>query len=300
MIYGLDIGGTKIEIAVFDRNLRRVDGWRVDTPTDDYDVFLSVLNKLVLEADKRFACKGTVGVGMPGIIDSHGKSLSANVPCATGKLVARDLTALLGRPVAIENDTRCFAISEAAGGAGDGYARVFGAILGTGAAGGLCIDGKLYQSANGIAGEYGHHPLAAHLQQKYCLPILDCGCGLIGCLERYISGPGLAYLYSFFLEKDSTSFELINKLRESDPTASKAFSCYMDILGSSFASLIKDYDPDAIVVGGGLSQIDEIIERLPDAIKPHLFQGIRIPDIVRAKFGDSSGVRGAALLGSRI
>lgn len=301
MIYGLDIGGTKIEIAIFDRKLNKVDSWRVPTPTNNYEVFLSALTDLVQQADSKFNIVGTVGVGMTGIIDSIGRSLSANIQCANGKLVADDLKKRLQRSVAISNDTRCFALSEALGGAGEGYARMFGAIIGTGAAGGLCINGELYKSANGVAGEYGHHPIGAHIQQKYKLPILSCGCGLVGCLEKYISGPGLAYLYGFFSEKEkATTYECIELYRNKDPIAIKTFSCYMDILGSSFASLVMDYDPDAIVVGGGISQLDEVLLTLPSAIKPHLFKGVNIPDIVRAKFGDSSGVRGAAILGSQL
>ncbi|MEN0037589.1 MAG: ROK family protein [Cellvibrio sp.] len=301
MIYGLDVGGTKTEIAIFDRNLNKVDSWRIATPKLNYPLFLSALTDMVLEADRKFDVVGSLGVGMVGVIDSMGRSLSANVPCANGKLIADDLTKLLQRPVAISNDTRCFALSEAAGGAGEGYARMFGAIIGTGAAGGLCVNGELYKSANGIAGEYGHHPIGAHIQQKYKLPILSCGCGLVGCLEKYISGPGLAYLYGFFSEKENaTAHECIEAYRKKEPIAIKAFSCYMDILGSSFASLVMDYDPDVIVIGGGISQLDEVLLTLPSAIRPHLFRGVNIPVIVRAKFGDSSGVRGAAILGSQL
>lgn len=301
MIYGLDVGGTKTEIAIFDQQLNQIDSWRIATPKLNYQLFLSALTDMVLEADRKFSVVGTLGVGMVGVIDSMGRSLSANVACANGKKVADDLEKLLKRPVAISNDTRCFALSEATGGAGDGYQRMFGAIIGTGAAGGLCVNGELYKSANGIAGEYGHHPIGAHIQQKYKLPILTCGCGLVGCLEKYISGPGLAYLYGFFSEKENaTAQECIEAYRRQDSVAIKAFSCYMDILGSSFASLVMDYDPDVIVIGGGISQLDEVLLTLPSAIRPHLFKGVNIPDIVRAKFGDSSGVRGAAILGGQL
>jgi N-acetylglucosamine kinase len=300
MIYGLDIGGTKTEIAIFDSQLNQVDNWRVPTPKDDYELFISRLSTMVLEADKKFNVVGTLGIGMVGVVDAEGRSVSANIPCANGKLIAEDLQQRLQRPIAISNDTRCFALSEAAGGAGAGYARMFGAIIGTGAAGGLCINGELYKSANGIAGEYGHHPLGAPMQQKYNLPVLQCGCGLLGCLEKYISGPGLAYLYGFYSGKGDTSApQCIGALRNNEPAALEAFSCYMDILGSSFASLVMDYDPDVIVVGGGMSQLDEVISALPAAIKPHVFKGIKMPAVVRAKFGDSSGVRGAAILGSQ-
>lgn len=297
MHYGLDIGGTKTEIAIFDEKLEQVDRWRIATPVACYAQFISSLCELVVEADKRSGRQGTLGVGMPGVVDAEGRSISANVHCARGAHVAADLQKKLGRPVSIANDTRCFALSEAAGGAGDGYSRIFGAIIGTGAAGGLCINGRLYCSANGIAGEYGHHPLGAPLQQKYQLPILQCGCGLPGCLEKYISGPGLEFLAHFFSGKQTSTYQLMTDYRAGDQAAIKAFDCYIDILGSAFASLVMQYDPDAIVVGGGMSAIDEILAGLPAAMRAHLFNGIHLPAILLAKFGDSSGVRGAAILG---
>lgn len=300
MIYGLDIGGTKTEIAIFDQRMNQVDSWRIATPKDDYELFLTRLSAMVLEADKKFNTCGTLGIGMVGVVDAEGRSVSANIPCANGQLIAEDLQQRLQRPIAISNDTRCFALSEAAGGAGEGYSRMFGAIIGTGAAGGLCINGELYKSANGVAGEYGHHPLGAPMQQKYNLPVLRCGCGLLGCLEKYISGPGLAYLYGLYSGKANASApQVIGALRSNESAAVTAFACYMDILGSSFASLIMDYDPDVIVVGGGMSQLDEVINGLPAAIIPHVFKGVKMPAIVRAKFGDSSGVRGAAILGAQ-
>ena len=151
-VYGLDIGGTKIETAIFNDNLEQQQSWRITTPTDDYQQFLHAIYQQVIKADELTGCQGAVGIGMPGIVNDEGKVLSANVPCATGKLIANDLQALLKRPVAILNDTRCFALSEANGGAGEGYSRVFGAIVGTGAAGGMCIDGTLFNQGLGMSG----------------------------------------------------------------------------------------------------------------------------------------------------
>ncbi|NQZ10201.1 MAG: ROK family protein [Algicola sp.] len=303
MICGIDIGGSKIELGVFCDQYKMQNNWRVPTPTTDYAAFIDVLVKLVKQADSYSSQASTeqrkqvqVGIGMAGLIDAQGKSLSANVPCATGKNIVKDLSARLNRPIAVENDCRCFALSEALGGAGEGFQNVFGAVIGTGSAGGLVINGQLYKSRQGIAGEYGHLQLPATLQQKYQLPRRPCGCGLPNCVEGFISGPGLLFLNRHFGGNAPSVPDLIESLRSGDPKASIIFDCYIDLLGASFAALILSYDPDIIVLGGGLSLIDEIVEQLPATIKPHLFAGFNTPTIKRAKFGDASGVRGAALL----
>ena len=297
--YGLDIGGTKIEIGLFDSELNIIDSWRVPTPTHDYDEFLSAVTGLINEADQRCGQQGTIGIGMPGILDKDARVKSANVRCATGKPIVADLEKLLGRSVVVANDCRLFALSESCGGAGDKHPRVYGAIIGTGAGGGLCIDGALYQSENNIAGEYGHLPASGYLMQKYNLPARPCGCGLIGCSEVYIAGPGLGWLYDHFGSGSQSTTKFVSNLRDKDPIAIKTFDCYIDFLGSAFSTLVLSYDPDMIVVGGGLSKIDEIIAALPEAINKHLFKGVESPIISRAVFGDSSGVRGAAILGSQ-
>ena len=298
-VYGLDIGGTKMETAIFDDDLKLVKSWRVKTPTDNYSDFLRVAQQQIHIADQFTGSNCKVGIGMPGLINSQGKVLSANVPCATNKLVLRDLNELLKRPVRLKNDTRCFALSEANDGAGKGYSRVFGAIIGTGAAGGMCIDGKLEDTYMGIAGEYGHIPLSASTQQKYNLPILKCGCGLIGCVESYIAGPGIANLYSHFEGKSRSAKYFNQQLNEGDELASDVLSCYLDILGETFAALVKFIEPDIIVLGGGVTQINEIVEFLPIAIEKYLFSGFHSPKIVAAKYGASSGVRGAAILSNK-
>jgi N-acetylglucosamine kinase len=299
MIYGIDIGGSKIEIAVFDQQLNRLDNWRVATPQTSYIDFLAQIVNLVTQADIRFNARGQVGIGMPGIINAKQQVLSANIPSATGHNAAADLSRLLERLVTVENDCRCFALSEASLGAGARYSRVFGAIIGTGAGGGLCINGQLYKSAQGIAGEYGHYPLAATLQQKYNLPIEPCGCGLSGCLERYISGPGLAHIHFCLFGEKLTSIDVIRNMRDDDKNCISSFSCYMDVLGSAFANIIMSYDPQAIILGGGMSLVDEVIEQLPAAILPHVFNDIVVPDILRAEHGDASGALGAAIIGQR-
>ena len=296
MIYGIDIGGTKIEFVAFDDDLNAVDRVRVDTPADDYDAFLSVLDALVSKADARFGEQPRVGLGVPGLTDSEGRALCANLPGVSGHHVGDDVAARIGRPVATLNDTRCFALSEARGGAGEGYRVVFGAILGTGAAGGLVIDGRVEDGHRGLAGEYGHLPLPAALQCKYDLPVRRCGCGLPGCLEAYVAGEGLMALAKHFGATAADAPGLAAAWRTGDAAAVATRDAFIDILGAGFANIVKLCDPDVIVMGGGLSLIDETIELLPQAIAVHLFAGFASPPVVRARFGDASGVRGAALL----
>jgi len=296
IIYGVDIGGTKIEIGLFSSDLKFIDSWRTLTPTDNYSEFINTIVNLNKEADRRCGKKGFVGIGMPGIIDKDGLVKSANVPCATGRNIVEDLNKALECEISIGNDCRLFALSESVGGAGDLYKSVYGAIIGTGAAGGFCIDGKLHNGRSGFAGEYGHLPVSAYLINKYNLPILDCGCGLKGCYESYVSGPGLGWIYDYYGSQTTDTKHFVRKLREDDRIAITTFNCYMDFLGASFASLVLSYDPDIIVMGGGVSKIDEVVDSLQAHVNKHLFSGVDCPPIVRAKYGDSSGVRGAAIL----
>jgi len=299
-VYGLDIGGTKIETAIFDHKLNMIKSWRVDTPTEDYQVFLETLRQLVEQADDYTGERGKIGIGMPGLITPEGQSLSANVPCATGKYIRDDLSKLLSRSIAIENDTRCFALSEAISGAGKGYERVFGAIIGTGAAGGFCKKGTLDKTRQGFAGEYGHIPLPADIQSKYQLPVHQCGCGLMACVENYVAGPGISRLYQHINGATISPQQWVERLKNKEPDAQHVLNCYLDILGSTFASLAKFLEPDVIVLGGGVSLVDEIVDNLAPAIEKYLFAGFRAPQLKRALHGDSSGVRGAALLGAAI
>ena len=299
MHYGLDIGGTKIEIAVFNKNYEVQTTQRVPTPTQDYLSFIGAIKNLIEEADKAFNCKGSVGIGLPGVMSSEtGLLLISNIPCASGKPLQQDLQEQLQRPVAIENDCRCFTYSEACGGAAKDHARVFGAILGTGAGGCFCFNREIYSGAQRVAGEWGHMPIAASLQQKYQLPLYKCGCGLSGCIERYIAGPGVARLYRFHGGDDIPTPEIIKRYRQGEETATKTFSTFIDIAAAAMANLVLTFDPDSIVIGGGLSQVPEIYDQLPAAMEPYLFGDLTAPAILAPEYGDSSGVRGAAILGA--
>lgn len=296
--YGLDIGGSKIELVAFDAAMQAVHRQRIDTPRDDYAAFLDAVCALVAQADaaRGDGC-GAVGIGLPGVRDrASGRQLSANVPALTGQRVGADLEARLRRPLHLGNDLQCFAVSEANGGAADGQPSMFGAILGTGAGGGYCIEGRLVAGRNGIAGEWGHWSIPAHLLAKYALPLLDCGCGLRGCLERYVSGSGVAALHRHVGGASADAAAVIAAASAGDASAQRALDIHLDLLGHAFASLVMAVDPHVIVLGGGLSRHEPLYAALPAAVHAHLFAGMRVPPILPPRFGDAGGARGAALL----
>lgn len=300
--YGIDIGGTKIEIAGFDADFQLLDRWREPTPAADREGFFDTLRSMVLQADRYFGTAGTIGIGFPGIIRPDGTLLSANLPGLSGRDVRNRLAENFDRPVRIDNDCRCFTRSEiAADGAAAGLSNVFGAILGTGAGAGLVVDGKMHYGEQFLAGEWGHLPLPAAVQKTHDLPILECGCGQIGCLEQYISGPGLVRLYeSLGGPANSSTADWLAEYRADDSVARMTADIYMDVLGTALANVLKLLAPQVIVMGGGLSNIPEIVDHLPAAIERHHFPETTICEVRRARFGDSSGVRGAAILGAEI
>jgi N-acetylglucosamine kinase len=297
---GLDIGGTKIELAACDASLAVVHRERIATPTADFDAFIAQIAVLVRRAEAQLGRAATaVGLGMPGIVDVvSGCQLSSNVPALNGRQVAPALEAALGRPVHMGNDCQCFALSEAQGGAADGLPSMFGAILGTGAGGGYCVGGRLVAGYNGLAGEWGHWPVPAELLQRHGLPLLDCPCGLRGCLERYVSGKGLAALHRL---RDPASqaddAAAVHALAaQGDAAAGETLAIHLDLLAQGLASLVLALDPHAIVLGGGLSKLQRLYDELPAAMARHLFGGAHVPPILPPRFGDAGGARGAALL----
>lgn len=319
MMYGLDIGGTKTELAIFDQELRLLTSWRIATPQESYPQFLQTIIGMVEEADRQSAgllansaesqghngeqqdaaAQGSVGIGIAGFVDQQGCGVAANIPCINGQPFARDVPKRLGRPVGFENDVKAFVLSESQGGAAAGVKHALGIVLGTGLAGGLCIDGQIYYGRQNIAGEYGHIQLSAILQQRYQFPLLQCGCGALGCVESYLSGPGLLWMCSHFGGNYLSVPKLIQGVQAKETKAQEIFTAYIDCLGSYFSKLILLFDPDVIVLGGGLSNIAEIYQLLPEAISCYLFAGANPPPVVPPRFGASSGVRGAALLGQQ-
>lgn len=297
MRYGFDIGGTKIEMAAYDAQLNQVLCQRVSTPTGDYREFLACIAQLVSQADRSLHTQGSIGIGLPGITDPRSrKQLAVNVPCLTGHCLADDLTQELSRPVEIENDCRCFALSEASTPQTERLEVVFGAIIGTGAGGGLVMNKRLHKGRNGLAGEWGHTPISAQLAQRYDLPLFVCNCGLTGCFERYVSGSGLLALSQHFGHSAANVPALIASYRQGDPLAQHLMGIYIDILASALASLQLLLDVDAFVLGGGLSNVSELYAQLPTAMSRWLLPGTEPAMVYPPVYGDSSGVRGAALL----
>ncbi len=296
--YGIDIGGTKIELVACGDDLDVGYRRRIATPTQDYDAFVRSIGELVdaTDAELGSACRG-VGIGLPGVVErASGRQLSANVPALTGQRVGFDLQQRLQRPLHLGNDLQCFALSEAHGGAAQGYASMFGAILGTGAGGGYCVEGRLIAGFNGIAGEWGHWTVPATLLTQYGLPLLDCACGLRGCMERYVSGSGLALIHHHLGGDAVDAGAIVALAHGDDAVAQRALDIHRDLLGHGFAGLVLALDPHVIVLGGGLSKVERLYDELPAAIAAHLFNGMRVPPILPPKFGDAGGARGAALL----
>jgi fructokinase len=295
MRIGIDLGGTKIEaIALGDDGatlLRR----RVPTPAGDYPGILETIAGLVGSAEQELGGSGTVGVAAPGAISPRtGLVKNSNSTVLNGRPLDRDLAAKLGRPVRIENDANCLALSEAVDGAAAGAEVVFGVILGTGVGGGLVIGREIVGGRNRIAGEWGHNPLPWPRDDERPGPA--CYCGKTGCIETFLSGPALARDYLARSGSRLTAEEIALAADCDDGAAERCLKTYEDRLARGLASVINVLDPDVIVLGGGISNLTQLYAALPSSVAGYAFSdGIDTP-IVRAVHGDSSGVRGAAWL----
>jgi N-acetylglucosamine kinase len=299
--HGIDIGGTKIELVSYDSDFGEVFRERIATPGEDFAAFVLAIGALVSRGDAALGQSAPVGIGLPGVIDSTtGRQISSNVPALNGRQVAATLQQSLQRPVAIGNDCQCFALSEAQGGAADGLPTMFGAIIGTGAGGGYCADGRLQRGLNGVAGEWGHWTIPAPLLAQYGLPVLDCPCGKKGCLERYVSGPGMSKLHAHLGSDASEPAAIVARANIGDAIAAHTLAVHLDLLGHAMAGIVLACDPHAIVLGGGLSNLAHLYERLPGATRRHLFPGVQVPPILPPRFGDAGGARGAALLARQL
>ena len=298
-MYGCDIGGTKTEFCVFDETMNPVITRRVPTPTSNYDRLLETIRQQVVHADSQFGRASTIGIGVPGIVDGNGYSYSVNVPCLSGRRVEADLARIHGPRVATINDGRAFALSEANGGAGQGHRCMVGVILGTGAFGGYCIEGNVQVGRDGVAGEWGHLPIAATVLKRHDLPLFGCACGAVGCIECYVSGPGISRIHNHISGDSKSAEELVNGMRAGDPVCRRTLDIWLDCVATCFAQLVLQINPDIIVIGGGLSGIDTLYSHLPERLSECLFEGVEPPPIKPAAFGASSGVRGAAILAAQ-
>jgi fructokinase len=289
---GIDLGGTKIEaIALADDGAERLRR-RVDTPRGDYAATIAAIVDLVAAVERETSTRGTVGVGMPGSISpATGLVKNANSTWLIGHPLHVDLQRALGRPVRVANDANCFALSEAADGAAAGARVVFGVILGTGTGGGVVVDGKVLVGPNAVAGEWGHNALPWPDEREWPGP--PCYCGRRGCIETFLSGAGLQRAYS---GGELTAREIADAAAHGSAEAIEAIETYARRLAKSLATVINLLDPDAIVLGGGLSNIVSLYRRVPEIWTEWVFSDRVDTRLARAVHGDSSGVRGAAWL----
>ncbi len=273
---GIDLGGTKIEVAVLGPNGAELSRRRVPTPAGDYEAIVATIARLAREAEAVAGRGATIGVGTPGCISrTSGTIIDANSTVLIGKPLKADVERAIGRPVGMANDANCLAISEAFDGAGAHARVVFAVILGTGVGGALAIDKHVVEGANRIAGEWGHNPLP--WPQTGELPGPACYCGKHGCIETFLSGPALAR-------------------ERAEHGEDAAMACYEDRLARSLATIINVVDPDVIVLGGGVSNIERLCSNVPPLLERYIFSDAVRTSLARAAHGDSSGVRGAAML----
>ena len=283
MRIGVDVGGTKIEALLLDPQGREVFRKRVLTPRGDYDATVATIATMVKECGE-----GTVGIGIPGTISKlTGLVKNANSTWLIGRPLKRDLEAQIGREVRIENDANCFALSEAADGAGEGAQVVFGVILGTGVGGGIVVGGKVLVGANAIAGEWGHNALPRVVETD--LPLRSCYCGRAGCIETYLAGPALER------EHERLTGELLSA-KDLGWRGGTAMDQYVERLARALASVINVLDPEVIVLGGGMSNVERLYRDVPRLWPRYVFSDHVTTRLARNRHGDSSGVRGAAWL----
>ena len=295
MRIGVDLGGTKIEIIALDDNGATVLRRRVQTPVGDYAGTVRTIAGLVSAAQSQIGASATVGIATPGSLSPQSGLLrNSNSVVLNGKPLDRDIANALGQPVRLENDANCLAISEAVDGAGAGCRVVFGAILGTGVGGGIVVKGQILTGLNRIGGEWGHNPLPWVTESER--PGYRCYCGKHGCIETFLSGAGLMREYFSLSQKEFSAEQIAAADEAGEPYAVRSLATYKDRLARSLAALVNILDPDVIVLGGGISNINSLYDGLPELIGQHAFSdGIRTR-VIRAAHGDSSGVRGAAWL----
>ena len=292
---GIDLGGTKVEIVALDESGGTILRRRVATPAGDYEGTVRVIAELVRAAEMQIGKSACVGIGAPGSVSPASNLVrNANSTVLIGKPFAADLERALGREIRIANDADCFALSEAIDGAAQDGSVVFGAILGTGVGGGIAIDKHVLRGANGIAGEWGHNSLPFPAPDE--VPGRACYCGRRGCIEAFLSGPALSAQYREATGNTLAPTAIAQAAENGDAAAVACMNLYVDRLARAFASIINVLDPDVIVLGGGVSNIPRLYADVPAALPRYVFSDVIRTRIVRAAFGDSSGVRGAALL----
>jgi fructokinase len=298
MRIGVDLGGTKIEAIALSEAGGELLRRRVPTPAGDYQAILRAITSLVLEIESAVGERGSVGIGTPGALSpATGLIKNSNSIALTDKPLDRDLEGLLARPLRFANDANCFALSEAVDGAAAGAEVVFGVILGTGTGGGIVARGRVRTGRNAIAGEWGHNPLPWPRAEE--LPGPPCYCGKQGCIETFLSGPGIQRDQERRTGERLSAEAIASRARGGDTSALETLELYEDRLARGLASVINVLDPDAIVLGGGLSNIDRLYQGVPKRWGSYVFSDRVTTLLSKAKHGDASGVRGAAWLWPR-
>lgn len=295
MQLGIDLGGTKIEIIALDPHGREMLRQRIPTPQGDYQATLQAIARLVQQAETTLRQTGTVGIGTPGAISrATGLLKNSNSVALNGKPLQQDLERLLQRPVRIANDANCFALSEATDGAGSGGSVIFGVIIGTGTGAGIVINGHPLTGPNAIAGEWGHNPLPWARDGE--LPGPACYCGKHGCIETFLSGPGMTRDHLHHSGDMLDAAAIVAAAEQGDSTCEATLQRYADRLARALAHVINIVDPDIIVLGGGMSNIERLYTQVPQLWGQYVFSDRVDTRLHKNRFGDSSGVRGAAWL----
>lgn len=297
MRIGIDLGGTKIEAIALDDNGAELYRRRIVSPRGNYDDTVAAVVGLVRTVEATLGYEGSVGVGTPGAVSpSTGLIKNSNSVWLIGHRLGDDLSAALGREVRLANDADCFALSESVDGAGAGASSVFGVILGTGVGGGIVINGRLLQGANAITGEWGHNPMPWPRWDELPGPV--CYCGKYGCVETFLSGPALSHDHYDLTRQRCSAAELSQRAGRAEPLAEATMARYEDRLARALAMVMNIIDPEVIVLGGGVSNVDALYARVPLLWDKYVFSDAVSTRLVKAKHGDSSGVRGAAWLWS--
>lgn len=292
---GIDLGGTKIESIALGPKGEELARLRTDAPRHDYKETLEALHDHVIEMNKQSGAKGSVGLGIPGAIDPNsGVVKNANSTWINGEALDKDLARVLDLPVRIANDANCFALSEASDGAASGANVVIGVIVGTGCGSGLVVGGRVLTGPNAIAGEWGHNALPRPRDDE--LPGPECFCGQRGCLETWISGTGLERCFQVATGQSKSAREVCVLAESGDPEAELALSDYEDRFARAISVSINILDPDIIVLGGGMSNVERLYTNIPPLLPRYAMSPILTTRFVKNKHGDSSGVRGAAWL----
>jgi fructokinase len=287
--FGIDLGGTKIELLALDAQGRETYRKRVPSPSHDYDAMVRAIAELVVAAERDLGARGSVGIGIPGALSPvTGLVKNANSTKLIGRPFKQDLERLLEREVRMMNDANCFALSEAVDGAAAGADVVFGVILGTGVGGGVVVRGQVLTGPNAIAGEWGHNPLP--LPTADDLPLRECYCRRLGCIEAYLSGPSLARDHERATGEKLSPAQIV--AGDNEATLAR----YEERLARALGTIINVLDPDVVVLGGGMSNVQRLYDNVPKIWGRYIFSDHVATRLVRAMHGDSSGVRGAAWL----